>query len=264
MRITADSRYELYVNGTFVGHGPVRAWPSPWPVDEYDVRHLLRAGRNVVGVLVTHFGISTFQYLHDEAGRDRVDRGRWRARSSPMRSGSRRRTKATCGPCRGSRVSRRGRSSSTRASRRDCRRSGQRRRLTIRNGSGARAARRGSAAARKVRRPRHPDAHARSRSSRRRFSSIETVRPADYTFALNPREFVNAADRSANHINCRMLLATFIHSDAEQKIDLHQPHTRPFLPWKLNGAQLKFDDQVAAQDGHGRRARDAAGGVESR
>ena len=39
--ITADSRYELYVNGTFVGHGPVRAWPSPWPVDEYDVRHLL-------------------------------------------------------------------------------------------------------------------------------------------------------------------------------------------------------------------------------
>ena len=68
VRITADSRYELYVNGAFVGHGPVRSWPSPWPVDEYDVRHLLRAGRNVVGVLVTHFGISTFQYLHDEAG----------------------------------------------------------------------------------------------------------------------------------------------------------------------------------------------------
>src|SRR4051812_33449148 len=66
--ITADSRYELYVNGTFVGHGPVRAWPSPWPVDEYAVAHLLRPGKNVVGVLVTHFGISTFQYLHEAGG----------------------------------------------------------------------------------------------------------------------------------------------------------------------------------------------------
>src|SRR5690349_20217038 len=64
VRVSADSRYELWVNGQFVGHGPVRAFASPWPVDEYDVRHLLMLGRNVVGVLVTHFGISTFQYLH--------------------------------------------------------------------------------------------------------------------------------------------------------------------------------------------------------
>src|SRR4051812_25689441 len=68
VRVTADSRYELWVNGTFVGHGPVRSWSTPWPVDSYDVRHLLNAGRNVIAVLVTHFGISTFQYLHDEPG----------------------------------------------------------------------------------------------------------------------------------------------------------------------------------------------------
>src|SRR5947208_17080314 len=74
--------------------------------------------------------------------------------------------------------------------------------------------------------------------------ATDIVRPADYTFALNPREFINAIDKSMNHINARMLLATWIHSDREQKIDLHQPHTRPFLPWKLNGTELKFDDRT--------------------
>src|SRR5439155_6791208 len=74
--------------------------------------------------------------------------------------------------------------------------------------------------------------------------SIEVVRPADYTFALNPREFVNSTDKSANHINARMLMATRVRSDTPQKIDLHQPHTRPFLPWKLNGKELSFDDKT--------------------
>jgi hypothetical protein len=72
--------------------------------------------------------------------------------------------------------------------------------------------------------------------------SVEVVRPAEYSFTLNPREFVNATDKSANHIAARMLLVTYVHSDREQKIDLHLPHTRPFLPWKLNGKQLQFDD----------------------
>src|SRR5690349_12852658 len=64
LRVTADARYELRINGQFVGHGPVRSWPSPWPVDEYDIASLLKPGKNAVGILVTHFGISTFQYLH--------------------------------------------------------------------------------------------------------------------------------------------------------------------------------------------------------
>ena len=68
LRITADSRYDAFLNGQWIGHGPVRSWPSPWPVDIYDVSHLLRPGENVLSVLVHHFGISTFQYLHDEPG----------------------------------------------------------------------------------------------------------------------------------------------------------------------------------------------------
>ena len=68
VRITADSRYELYINGVWVGHGPPRAFANPWPIDEYDVAHLLRDGDNVIAVLVHHFGISTFQYLHEDPG----------------------------------------------------------------------------------------------------------------------------------------------------------------------------------------------------
>src|ERR1051326_1378110 len=64
--ITADSRHEVFVNGVWVGHGPIRALPAPWPVDSYDVHHLLTGGENVIAVLVHHFGISTFQYRSEE------------------------------------------------------------------------------------------------------------------------------------------------------------------------------------------------------
>ncbi|MBD2846840.1 family 78 glycoside hydrolase catalytic domain [Paenibacillus sp. IB182496] len=69
LRITADSRYVLYVNGTLVGRGPVRSWPEQLSYDEYEVGHLLRPGAdNAIAVLVTHYGISTFQYLRGRGG----------------------------------------------------------------------------------------------------------------------------------------------------------------------------------------------------
>ncbi len=42
LKITADARYEAYLNGHWLGHGPIRSWPTPWPVDTYDIGHLLR------------------------------------------------------------------------------------------------------------------------------------------------------------------------------------------------------------------------------
>jgi len=98
LRITADARYELHVNATWLGHGPPRSWPSPWPVDAYDLRAVLRPGRNVAAVLVHHFGLGTFQYVPtsppaegpkllaeltwtDEAGEHTlVTDGRWQCR----------------------------------------------------------------------------------------------------------------------------------------------------------------------------------------
>lgn len=66
--ISADSRYELYVNGVEVGAGPIRSMPSRWYYDAYDVGHLLRQGKNTIAVKVWHFGQSNYQYIENQAG----------------------------------------------------------------------------------------------------------------------------------------------------------------------------------------------------
>jgi alpha-L-rhamnosidase len=55
-RITADSRYVLWVNGHEVGRGPVRSQPYRQRYDSYDLAPYLAAGRNVIAVLVTYYG----------------------------------------------------------------------------------------------------------------------------------------------------------------------------------------------------------------
>lgn len=69
LRLTADSRYVLYVNGVRVGRGPVRSWPTELAYDEYEIGHLLHTHKeNVVAVMVIHYGLSTFQYLRGRGG----------------------------------------------------------------------------------------------------------------------------------------------------------------------------------------------------
>jgi len=68
LRITADSRYVLFLNGERLGQGPVRSWPFEQSFDTYDVGARLRKGKNVIAVLVQHFGISTFQYVVGRGG----------------------------------------------------------------------------------------------------------------------------------------------------------------------------------------------------
>jgi alpha-L-rhamnosidase len=55
-RITADSRYVLWVNGHEVGRGPARSQPYRQRYDSYDLAPYLSAGRNVIAVLVTYYG----------------------------------------------------------------------------------------------------------------------------------------------------------------------------------------------------------------
>lgn len=62
LQIFADSRYVLYVNGMQAGRGPGRATPAFARVDRHDVQPLLRAGPNVLAVLVHVYGVDTAWY----------------------------------------------------------------------------------------------------------------------------------------------------------------------------------------------------------
>lgn len=67
--ITADSRYEVYVNGKRVGRGPVRYFPTDIFYDGHEVGHLLRRGEiNTIAVHVMHYGVSNFAYLRGRGG----------------------------------------------------------------------------------------------------------------------------------------------------------------------------------------------------
>lgn len=58
-RVTADSRYVLWVNGHEVGRGPARSQPYRMRYDSYDLAPYLTVGMNVVAVLVTYYGAPT-------------------------------------------------------------------------------------------------------------------------------------------------------------------------------------------------------------
>ncbi len=68
LNITADSRYVVYVNGEYLGQGPVRAWPGHWRYDTYDLQPHLKLGENTVAILVNHYGESNFQYIQAPQG----------------------------------------------------------------------------------------------------------------------------------------------------------------------------------------------------
>ncbi len=58
VRITGDSRYLLFVNGTETARGPQRSQPHRIRYDEWDIAEQLTPGRNTLAVLVTYFGES--------------------------------------------------------------------------------------------------------------------------------------------------------------------------------------------------------------
>jgi len=62
LHVSADSRYRLYLNGQWLGDGPARSFFWAQQFDTYDVTGLLKPGRNVLALLVSHYGEGTFQY----------------------------------------------------------------------------------------------------------------------------------------------------------------------------------------------------------
>ncbi len=57
-RVTADSRFILYVNGIEVGRGPARSIPARLAWSEIDLAPFLRAGRNAICALARFYGMA--------------------------------------------------------------------------------------------------------------------------------------------------------------------------------------------------------------
>jgi alpha-L-rhamnosidase len=240
LHITADARYEVHVNGTWLGFGPVRAWQSPWSVDTYEIGHLLREGPNVIAVLVQHPGLSTFQYIEADAGliamlefgsdqqKAIVTDRQWRC--TPHIGHAWPVPRVSCMQPWEEQFDARPIGEWTQAGFDD--------------------------AAWDPAMPMHaagdgPHERFESRDipfltrepiSPTRLLAVEAVRAAPITWSLNPRDLLNAHDKTAEHVRGLMLLVTHLFSDGEQKIQFHPPHGRPATHWKLNGEALTFDD----------------------
>ncbi len=247
LHITADSRYEIYINDQWIGHGPPRSWPTPWTVDTYDISRLLLKGKNTLSILVTHYGTSTFQYLHtdpgllaqcewkDQRGKHRiVTNGQWRATEH----------NAFLWPVK--RISCQMAWEEQYDARRELRdassvkwtnpdyddSSWDKAKIVARPGEG------------KHQKFEFRDIPSLSRNTRHPIAlkAVEAVITAPYGWSINLREWFNPADKTSNMGLGRVLILTHIYSPRIQKIQLHQPV--PIWDFKLNGETLTFNDQT--------------------
>ncbi|MBI5651195.1 MAG: family 78 glycoside hydrolase catalytic domain [Chloroflexi bacterium] len=60
--VTADGRYQLFVNGVLVGRGPARSSAAYRYADPYDLAPYLKPGRNVIAALAHSYGRNTAWY----------------------------------------------------------------------------------------------------------------------------------------------------------------------------------------------------------
>ena len=64
VRVTADARYILWVNGTYVGRGPARCYPWRQAYDEHDLAPFLHKGANWIAAQIHEFGYSNGQHIY--------------------------------------------------------------------------------------------------------------------------------------------------------------------------------------------------------
>ncbi len=68
LRVTADSRYQIFCNGTFVSRGPARCDRRWQCLDQWEITDRLREGENALAGLVHHYGEWTFAYMLGRGG----------------------------------------------------------------------------------------------------------------------------------------------------------------------------------------------------
>lgn len=59
LKVCADTRYRLWLNGQMLGHGPARSDTANQYYDIYDVTDAIKQGENLFAALVIHYGIGT-------------------------------------------------------------------------------------------------------------------------------------------------------------------------------------------------------------
>ncbi|MBN1436953.1 MAG: family 78 glycoside hydrolase catalytic domain [Sedimentisphaerales bacterium] len=245
LRLTADSRYQVYVNGQWLGHGPVRSWLSPWSVDEYDLGAVLRPGYNVIAVLVQHIGVGTFQYLHSGAGllgqleyKDGagdhclVTDGGWKCRVHdgfvwPVPRISVQQDWEEQFDARGDLSGLPGWEN-----------------LAFDDGGWASAVEVGKAGEGDHDKFELRDIPMLTREvvEPERLLAVEGVRPAPYTWYIDPKIVINDEDRMANKTRANVLLVTHVYSEYKQKVRLQDTYgCRPVLEARINGKLCEFE-----------------------
>lgn len=68
VKISAETKYEFYINGEFIGRGPIRSTIKRWYYDEYDIRKNLKLGKNYFACRVWDYGVSTYQTIWTKGG----------------------------------------------------------------------------------------------------------------------------------------------------------------------------------------------------
>lgn len=68
LAITADSRYRVTVNGTWVNDGPCRSWPFAFQYDVLDITPYLMDGENTVEVIARYFGAGSCHLIPQQGG----------------------------------------------------------------------------------------------------------------------------------------------------------------------------------------------------
>lgn len=68
LRVTADSRYIVYLNGRMAGRGPVLTEPRFKQFDEYDVTDFVRRKANCLAALVLHRGSGSYRVMPARGG----------------------------------------------------------------------------------------------------------------------------------------------------------------------------------------------------
>jgi len=68
LHLFADTSYQMFVNGTYIGFGPIRFDPQHPKYDTYDLTKHLKPGKNTIAVQVNYFGHKTFISMLSQAG----------------------------------------------------------------------------------------------------------------------------------------------------------------------------------------------------